>query len=308
MPQRRLAAWVMWAAGALAVAAAAYAAFGVGLYVNQRRMMYFPTVETPAALVPGAPVEWLPVAAGDTVADAGAGESTPAARLKIWRIGAPDAAQAVLYFGGNAEDVSWNVPAFAAAFPGRAVYLPNYRGYGGSGGAPSQAALFADALALYDRARARHDTVALVGRSLGSAVAAHVAAERAAAKLALITPFDSALNVARGMFPLFPVALLLKDRYDTASRVADIKAPVLVVIAGRDRVIPRRRSEALARAFPAAQVQVREFPAANHHDISEAAGYAPALAGFIGGGGTVTVDSGGTVVDTVDPGDSAAAD
>ena len=298
----------MWAAGALAVAAAAYAAFGVGLYVNQRRMMYFPTVETPAALVPGATVEWLPVAAGDTVADAGAGESTPAARLKIWRIGAPDAAQAVLYFGGNAEDVSWNVPAFAAAFPGRAVYLPNYRGYGGSGGAPSQAALFADALALYDRARARHDTVALVGRSLGSAVAAHVAAERAAAKLALITPFDSALNVARGMFPLFPVALLLKDRYDTASRVADIKAPVLVVIAGRDRVIPRRRSEALARAFPAAQVQVREFPAANHHDISEAAGYAPALAGFIGGGGTVTVDSGGTVVDTVDPGDSAAAD
>ena len=297
MPQRRLAAWVMWAAGALAVAAAAYAAFGVGLYVNQRRMMYFPTVETPAALVPGATVEWLPVAAADTVADAGAGESTHA-RLKIWRIGAPDAAQAVLYFGGNAEDVSWNVPAFAAAFPGRAVYLPNYRGYGGSGGAPSQAALFADALALYDRARARHASVALIGRSLGSAVAAHVAAERAAEKLALITPFDSALNVARGMFPLFPVALLLRDRYDTAARVADIEAPVLVVIAGRDRVIPRRRSEALARAFPATQVQVREFPDANHHDISEAAGYAQALAGFIGG----TVDPGGSV----DPGDSAA--
>ena len=306
MPQRRLAAWVMWAAGALAVAAAAYAAFGVGLYVNQRRMMYFPTVETPAALVPGATVEWLPVAAADTVADAGAGESTPA-RLKIWRIGAPEAAQAVLYFGGNAEDVSWNVPAFAAAFPGRAVYLPNYRGYGGSGGAPSQAALFADALALYDRARARHDTVALIGRSLGSAVAAHVAAERAAEKLALITPFDSALNVARGMFPLFPVALLLKDRYDSAARVADIKAPVLMVIAGRDRVIPRRRSEALARAFPATQVQVREFPDANHHDISEAAGYAQALAGFIGGGGTVTVDSGDSA-GTVDSGDSASAD
>jgi len=266
----------MWTAGALAVGAAVYAAFGFGLYANQRRMMYFPTSETPDELVPGAAVERLPVA----VAESGESDGA-AASLKIWRIGASDAAQALLYFGGNAEDVAWNVPAFAAAFPGRAVYLPNYRGYGGSSGAPNEAALFADALALYDHARARHDGIALIGRSLGSAVAAHVAAERAVDKLVLITPFDSALNVARGMFPLFPVALLLKDRYDTAGRVADISAPVRVIIAGRDRVIPRRRSEALVRAFPAAQVSVRVLEQANHHNISEAAGYAEALVGFV---------------------------
>lgn len=264
----------MWAAGALAVGAAVYAAFGFGLYANQRRMMYFPTTETPDSLVPGAVVERLPVAA----ADAGAS-------LKIWRIGAVDAPAAVIYFGGNAEDVAWNVPAFAAAFPGRAVYLPNYRGYGGSSGAPNEAALLKDALALYDHARARHETIALIGRSLGSAVAAHVAAERAVDKLALITPFDSALNVARGMFPLFPVSLLLKDRYDSAARVADIAAPVLILIAARDRVIVRRRSDALARAFPAAQVSVRVFADANHHNISETAGYAEALAGFVNADG-----------------------
>jgi len=199
----------------------------------------------------------------------------------------------VVYFGGNAEDVAWNVPVFAMQFPARAVYLPNYRGYGGSSGAPSEAALFADALAVYDLARARHGEVAVIGRSLGSAVAAHVAAERSVAAAALITPFDSALNVARGMFPWFPVAWLLKDQYDSAARAADITAPVLIVIAGRDRVIAGRRSAALARAFPTAQVTVREFPDANHHDIGEAAGYAAALTGFIDAGLNPTVSDTG---------------
>lgn len=270
----------MWMAGALAVGAAVYAAFGFALYANQRRMMYFPTTETPDSLVPGAVVERLPVAAAESD-----GSADAAGSLKIWRIGAPDATQALLYFGGNAEDVAWNVPAFAAAFPGRAVYLPNYRGYGGSAGAPSEAALFADARAVYDHARARHENIALIGRSLGSAVAVHVAAERDVGKLVLITPFDSALNVARGMFPLFPVSLLLKDRYDSAARVADIDSPVLLVIAARDRVIPRRRSDALVRAFPSSQTTVRVFADASHHDISEADGYAAALAEFLNAAG-----------------------
>lgn len=287
MPRRRTAVWVMWAAGALAVGAAVYAAFGFALYANQRRMMYFPTVDTPAALVPGAAVEWLPVV------DVGDGDVATDAALKIWRIGNTDAPTAVVYFGGNAEDVAWNVPTFAAAFPARAVYLPNYRGYGGSAGQPSEAALFADALAVYDHAAARHGEVAVIGRSLGSAVAAHVAAERSVAAAALITPFDSALNVARGMFPWFPVAWLLKDKYDSAARAADITAPVLIVIAGRDRVIAGRRSDALARAFPAAQVTVKVFAAANHHDIGEAAGYTTALTGFIDAGLNATVSDTG---------------
>jgi len=306
MPRPRTAVWVMWAAGAVAVGAAIYAAFGFALYANQRRMMYFPTVNTPAALVPGATVEWLPLAAGDGGGGGGAGDrdgdgdgdgdrdgAGAAAALKIWRIGAADAPAALLYFGGNAEDVAWNVPAFAAAFPARAVYLPNYRGYGGSAGAPSEAALFADALAVYDLAAARHAEVAVIGRSLGSAVAAHVAAARAVTGAALVTPFDSALNVARGMFPLFPVALLLKDHYDSAARAGDIAAPVLILIAGQDRVIPRRRTAALARAFPAAQVTVRAFADANHHNIGEAAGYASALAEFFAGAGDAAAGGGG---------------
>ncbi len=254
----------LWAIVVVVAAAAVYAAYGVLLYVNQRGMMYLPTPEVTAD---HAAVIRL-ASDGETV--------------KIWRLGeVPDARHALLYFGGNAEDVALNIPTFSAWFPDHTMYLGNYRGYGGSTGAPSEAGLVADALALYDYARARHGRISLIGRSLGSGVAAQVAAQREVHKLVLVTPFDSALNVARQLFPLFPVAWLLKDHYDTTGRVSQISAPLLVVIAAEDGIIPRARSDALAGAFPAGQITVRVFEDANHNNIAEAAGYADALRGFV---------------------------
>ena len=247
----------MWA---LLAAAAVYAALCLFLYGNQRKMLYHPTA---AVAAEGATSFQL----------AAAGES-----LKIWRFG--DGADALLYFGGNAEDVAWNISAFRARFPDHTVYLANYRGYGGSTGAPTEAGLLHDALALYDIVRPRHRNLSLIGRSLGSAVAAHVAARREVQKLALVTPFDSVLNLAKKMFPVFPVALLLKDHYNTAARAPDITAPVLVVIAGNDKVIPRNRTDALIKTFPASQVTVTLINEANHSNIDTADGYMEALVAF----------------------------
>jgi pimeloyl-ACP methyl ester carboxylesterase len=86
-----------------------------------------------------------------------------------------DGPLAVIYFGGNAEDVSINMPGFAAAFPDHAIYLLHYRGYGGSSGRPSEKALFLDALSLFDIVRATHPTIDIIGRSLGSGIAVYVA-------------------------------------------------------------------------------------------------------------------------------------
>ena len=83
-------------------------------------------------------------------------------------IAGPDA---VVYFGGNAEDVSLNLPDFRAAFPGQALFLMHYRGYGGSAGSPSEEGLVADGLALLDRVLAAHPRATLIGRSLGSGIA-----------------------------------------------------------------------------------------------------------------------------------------
>src|SRR6185295_565127 len=71
---------------------------------------------------------------------------------------------AVFYFGGNAEDVHHSLPDLEAAFPGHALYLMHYRGYGASTGKPSEKNLVADGLALFDRVRTEHPQVVVIGR------------------------------------------------------------------------------------------------------------------------------------------------
>src|SRR5690606_28414209 len=105
-----------------------------------------------------------------------------------------------------------------------------------------------DALALFDHVRESHATVSLVGRSLGSAVAVHVASQREVSRLVLITPFDSFVSVGRAHFPLFPIRWLLRERHDAASRAGLVRAPVLALIAAEDEIIPRASAEALVAA------------------------------------------------------------
>ena len=139
----------------------------------------------------------------------------------------------------------------------RSLFLVNYRGYGGSSGQPAEAALFADALAVFDHVRREHSEIAVMGRSLGSGVAVFVASARPVERLVLVTAFDSLVNVAKEYFRWLPLGLLLRDRYESVSRAGEVKTPVLMVIAGEDEIIPRARSEALAKAFPAARSESR---------------------------------------------------
>lgn len=238
----------------------AYGGICAFLFVAQRSLLYYPV---PARAPAGTPNFTL----------ASGGET-----LRVWSRPA-GGERALIYFGGNAEDVSANVAELGPALPGRALYFVSYRGYGGSTGAPSEAALFADALAVYDHVRARYADIAVVGRSLGSAVAVYLAQQRPVSRLVLVTPFDSIANVAAGIYPFLPVRLLVRDRYDSASRAADVRAPTLVVIAGRDDVIPRARSDALVAKFPPGQARVEIVPGATHNDLE----YAELLAGFLAG-------------------------
>jgi pimeloyl-ACP methyl ester carboxylesterase len=174
-----------------------------------------------------------------------------------------------------------NVADFAAAFPDRAVYLVNYRGYGGSTGRPSEAALLSDAVATYDWVAARHDRIAVVGRSLGSGVAVALAAQRPVDRLVLVTPFDSIANVAADHFPFFPVRWLLRDRYDSLQRIGEVRAPVLVLIAEHDEVVRRARSDALIAAIPADIRHTVLIRGATHNDISSFPAYWQTLQNFL---------------------------
>ena len=246
----------------LIVTIGSYAALCALLFFLQRSQIYFPVPESNPA---GA--SSIRFAAGG-------------ADLKIW-IAARPGGRALLYFGGNAEDVAFSLNAFASAFPEHSLYLVNYRGYGGSGGSPSESGLVADAIALYDHLRPRYPEISVVGRSLGSGVAVQLASVRDVRRLALVTPYDSLVKVARSHFPYLPVGLLLRDRYDSASRVSAVKAETLIVVAGSDEIIPRARSNALIAAFPAEQVRVMVLDRARHNDIDLDSRYLEQLRAFL---------------------------
>jgi len=176
--------------GAVAVA---YGVLCAWVFFTQRGQIYFPT---PVSEAPGAQALWV---------------ESQGERLKVWVV-ERTASRALLYFGGNAEDVAGNIEVFSETFPEHSLYLVNYRGYGGSSGRPSEAGLVADALAVFDHVQARHEDLAVMGRSLGSGVAVQLAAERPVARLVLVTAFDSRVNVAREYFRWLPVGMLMRDR------------------------------------------------------------------------------------------------
>ena len=189
----------------------------------------------------------------------------------------------VVYFGGNGEDVRHVMPQLQQALPQSHLYTLSYRGYGASEGEPSEDALVGDALALFDALRARHahNPITVMGTSLGSGVAAAVAQQRQPEQLLLVTPFDSALNVARGMLPWLPVSLLLKDRYDCVSRLQNYQGPILVLRAGSDSVILPVRTDALLSGLQGKQITVHHYAEADHNTIRQQPGFWQAVQDFV---------------------------
>ncbi len=232
------------------------------LYLTQRSMIYFRTPET------------RHVAAEDLRLE------LDGATVQIWRLNA-NGRDAIIYFGGNAENVAYNVEDFSSFFPDKAIYLVNYRGYGASTGRPSEAALTADAQAIYDHASQTHANISIIGRSLGSGVAIFLAATRPTQRLVLITPWDSMVNIARSAYPIFPVSVLLKDRYDSLSHAGSISSPTLLLIAGRDEFIPMRSSLNLAEALEPELTTVTVVDDAGHNTIQNYDLYSTTLAGFL---------------------------
>ena len=180
--------------------------------------------------------------------------------------------EALIYFGGNAEDVSLEMPELAPRYPG-SIYLLNYPGYGDSAGRPSQQALLQAGLALFDRVHATHSKVVAVGRSLGSGVAVRVAAERPVWRLVLVTPFATFTDPAAAAYPWLPVRWLMRDRFDSGRYAPKITTPTRIIVAERDEIIPRASTERLRDSFRPGVASYRVLPEVGHNTISLAPEY-----------------------------------
>lgn len=175
----------------------------------------------------------------------------------------------VIVFGGVARESSWMLH-----WPPKADdwgwLIVNYRGYGTSGGSPSERALYADAKLIFDYAAARADVdasrIVVLGRSLGSAVATQLAAERPVRSLILATPIDSLAAIGSQRFPLLPIGLIADGRYDSAALAPDMRLPALFLIAEDDDVTPPEHGERLA-ALWAGDKKIVRLAGAGHRMV-----------------------------------------
>ncbi len=185
--------------------------------------------------------------------------------------------RALIYYGGNAESIEANIPLLETLAPNYTIYLIPYRGYGNNLGTPTEKVLYNDAVQIFQSVENKHNSISLMGRSLGSGIATYVAANQTVDKLILVTPFDSIENVAKDIFWMVPISLLLKDKYRSVDRVKDITAQTYIFIAQEDRVIPRTRTYHLIAKFGNQLVDVVVIAGAGHNTISQFPSYSSRL-------------------------------
>ena len=217
------------------------------LWAFQEKLIFHPRAVIRAPADP--PAEPIEIARGDAV-------------LRGWVVNGASPGPLVVYFGGNAEEVSRNVDNWANR-PATTV-LVNYRGFGGSTGKPGETALRGDAIAIGEWARARFPDRPLVlfGQSLGSGIAVLAAPTLVPDAMILISPYRSIEHVARRTLPFVPVGTLLRHRFDAETAVAHLPR-TLVIASPRDEVIGFRENEAMLRVINAStrhDVELRTFP------------------------------------------------
>ena len=232
------------------------------LFVFQRQMIYLPTSEVSVPSV------------AHTILDTGE------VRIKVWTLN-PGKEKALIYFGGNAENVAYNIDDFRTLFADHTVYLVNYRGYGGSSGSPYEEGLYSDALFTYDHFRKHHTALSAMGRSIGGAIATYLASKRDIDKLILITPFDSAVNVGKKLYRFFPMDLIVKERLDSVERAAMITTDTLVIVAANDRIIPYENTKNLIQSFKKTRVEVAKLSNTGHNTVHHHPDYKKIIAAFM---------------------------
>ena len=228
------------------------------LYVNQRKLLFQPNTSRPdlaQADVPG--LRGVEVAADGL-------------KLLAWFKPAQDGKPTLLYLHGNGGNLDNRVPRMRRfAETGWGLLFLEYRGYGGNPGSPSEAGFAADAFGALEYLRGQEigpETIVLYGESLGTALAVRLASGRNFAAMVLESPFTSIAAIARGMYPFIPVDLLIQDRFELLSRIGQVHTPLLVLQAGRDRIVPPGMSSQVFAAANAPK-QLWTAPQAGHEDM-----------------------------------------
>jgi fermentation-respiration switch protein FrsA (DUF1100 family) len=244
---------------AIVLAAGFYLALAAALFIFQRRLLYRPDT-----------VHHIPAASGLDGVEEVILRAPDGVKLIAWQL-RPAAGQAVLlYFHGNGGGLSDRVDRIKRfEREGIGMFMPSYRGYAGSEGSPSEAAIIADAQLAYDHLIAkgiRPHEIVVYGESLGTGVAVQLAASRSVAAVILDAPYTSITDIAQQLYPFIPVRLFLKDKFASIEHIRNIRAPLLVLHGARDNTIPVAFGQALFAAA-AEPKEMHVLDGAGHSDI-----------------------------------------
>jgi pimeloyl-ACP methyl ester carboxylesterase len=242
----------------LAIAAAVTAAALVAMFEFQSQLI-FPVDAVPAAgpLPPSAELLAVSTADGETLEGI---HIPPEETAEVHTL--------VLGFGGNA----WNGQDVAEylheVYQGLDVVAFHYRGYAPSTGSPSGEALIADAPIVYDAALelVKPARVIAVGFSIGTGVAAQLAAQRKLDGLILVTPFDSLKTLAQSMYPWLPIGPFFSHEIDAVTPLRSSPVPVAIIAGEKDEIVPAERTDALRQEIRNLAFD-RTIRRAGHNDI-----------------------------------------
>ncbi len=213
------------------VALGLYALIVFGAAWLERRLLYFPDAQRVS-----------PAEAGLHGVDEKVLRAPDGAEVILWWGRARQGQPTILYFHGNGGSLAGRADRIAAYLArGQGIAMMSYRGYSGSSGQPSECANVADAKLAYDTLVSwgvPPGEIILYGESLGSGVAAQVAAARKTAGIVLDAPYTSIVELGASAYPFLPARLLMTDRYETMRVIANVQAPLLVIHGDQDEVIP----------------------------------------------------------------------
>jgi len=244
----------------LAGLALIYVSFGVVLYLFQGSMVFLANL--PGRALDASPAD-IGLAYEDVQIDTSDGE-----RLHGWFVPAAEARGTLLFFHGNAGNISHRLESIVIFNRlGLDVLIVDYRGYGQSTGKPSEAGTYRDARAawdyLVDVQHAAPVSIVVFGRSLGGAVGAWLAsglpADAQPAAVIIESSFSSGADMARRLYPIYPVRLLTRLKYPVVEYTGRIACPVLVVHSRDDEIIPFTMGQAIYAAArqPKAFIELR---------------------------------------------------
>jgi len=200
--------------------------------------------------------------------------------LTGWHADPAPGLPSVLYFHGNAGNLSDRADRFREILgSGFGLTAVSYRGFAGSDGEPSEAALFSDALEIFDWLALRNNDIVIHGESLGSGIATYVAAERQARALILEAPYTAALDIAAATYPWVPVSYLMRDPFITRDHIKRVDEPVLILHGTDDRVVPVEHGRRLFE-LAGAPKQLAIIEGASHGDLWDR-GLWPAVVEFL---------------------------